>query len=703
MNKSSSLHCRQNIALWLILCVILLVFSNVLQSSWQLDDEPNILHNSKLHITTLSFQQINNSLRANPTAPDSDKFYRPLPCLTFGLNWYVGQDNVFGYHVVNLVIHILTAWFLFLTLHILLKNYYRAREPQHEQFFIAAALLGTLFWALAPIQTQAVTYIVQRMASMAAMFSIIAIYAYLRGRTAVKKKNIWFFLCLLSFFAALGSKENTILILPSILMLEFAFFRHHITRRHIIFLVFSVTIIFVAAIFFVRYGLGLVPFSLSNPLSFLDSYSNRSFTFSERVLTQPRIVLMYLSQIFIPAADRLSIEHDVVLSTSLFTPWTTLPSILAILLLIVAALFFLRKYPLICFPVLFFFLIHAVESTILQLELVFEHRNYLPSLFLFLPVGVLIARILHSDPPQPAFRRVAAVACATLFLIVSGQATYTRNLAWATEGTLWTDAIRKAPNSSRAAHYLGKWYRQFGQFEPAYHYFHRSLQNADRAASLKYTKSAALNGLASIVYMLGNYDQSLQYFNQCLELDATDEACLKNRMLAYLQLGQPEKALPDGLKLTEKYPVPVEYQYLTAAAAYQTNAQDIALNRMQKVVSRALGDQQVMYLTGLLMMKKQAYSNSLFFLKQAARLSPNDIDSQIALAAAYHASNKTELTEKLLNEMFKKHPLPVIVNTLQGSKKHNWGSDTVSFIHSYFDNMIKNSSVRHESEKSVAP
>ncbi|CAK8721769.1 Tetratricopeptide repeat-containing protein [Candidatus Electrothrix gigas] len=647
-----------------------------------MDDEPNILNNSKLHLSSLTLEQINNALRAHPVTPDSKSFYRPLPCLTFALNWYLAQDNVLGYHIVNLAIHILTAWFLFLTLQLLLHIHYKKQYP--PQFFTCAALLAALLWALAPIQTQAVTYIVQRMASMAAMFSIIAIYAYLRGRVASSKKNLlWYLLCILSFFVALGSKENAILLLPSLALLELSFFRHDIKRRQVINLIFSAISLLAVATFFIYYVLGHVPFNL------IDSYDGRSFTFSERILTQPRIVLMYLSQIFLPVADRLSIEHDVILSTSLFTPWTTLPSILLVFFLVVGSFFYLKKYPIICFPILFFFLNHAVESTILPLELIFEHRNYIPSFFLFLPLGILVARILYSSPPQPLFRRIAVASCAILFLIVSGHATYTRNLAWATEGTLWTDVLRKAPNSSRAAHNLGKWYRQFGRYQQAYHYFKLALLNADKAATPKRTRKASLNGLASVTYMLGGYDQSLQYFNQCLKIDKNDEACLKNRMLAYLQLGQPEQALTDGVKLTEKYPVPVEYQYLTATAAYQANHKNVAINYVQRIVGRSLRNHQVMYLAGILMMKEHAYLNSLFFLQRAVHLAPNDINSQLTLATAYHAVNKLELTEKILHNIFRRNPLPVIINAVENAKKYNTENNAVGFIEEYIDSMIK--------------
>ncbi|MCW5199378.1 hypothetical protein VU05_01400, partial [Desulfobulbus sp. F1] len=291
----------------MIACIILLSYSNTFNAAWHLDDEPNILHNSKLHISALDFNQINAALRANPSIPENNKLYRPFPCLTFGLNWYLGQENVIGYHIVNITIHILTAWFLFLTLELLLQIHYR--EKKTPLFFLTAALLGTLFWALAPIQTQAVTYIVQRMAAMSAMFTIISVYSYLRGR--IEKKYIWFILCFFAFFAALSSKENAIILPASLVLVEFAFLSRQITKRQIFIFILSCTIILFLGFFFVRYGLGLIPFSLSNPLSFLDNYANRSFTFSERILTQPRIVLMYLFQIIFPIADNLSIEHDI--------------------------------------------------------------------------------------------------------------------------------------------------------------------------------------------------------------------------------------------------------------------------------------------------------------------------------------------------------------------------------------------------------
>ncbi|CAK8720755.1 MAG: hypothetical protein CDV28_10763 [Candidatus Electronema aureum] len=690
MNKSI-VNWNHSFVFFLIACIVFVTYSNTFNASWQLDDEPNITNNSKIHVTTLNFHQINNTFRANPIV--NDKLYRPLPCLTFGLNWYVGQGNVFGYHIVNLAIHILTTWFLFLSLHLLLHIHYQKKYP--AQFFFTAALFGTLFWALAPIQTQAVTYIVQRMASMAAMFTIIAIYAYLRGRT--ERKYAWFILCLLSFFAALASKENAILLPLSLVLIEFAFFPHRITKKQLFRLIFSSLIILIAGFLFVRYGLGLVPFKLSNPLSFLDSYANRSFSFSERILTQPRIVLMYLSQIFLPVVEQFSIEHDIVMSSSLFFPWTTLPAMLTILLSILAAIFFLKKYPLICFPVLFFFLNHVVESTILQLELIFEHRNYLPSFFLFLPIGVLIARILYSNPKQSAFRQVTAALCSIFFLIVFGQATYTRNLAWATEYTLWADAIRKAPNSSRAAHHLGKWHYYSKNYNHAIYYFQLALRSTDKAPTPKYSKYLVLNALGLSYAALGKHNQAILYLNQCLELGDYAE-CLQNRSVVYADKKMYKQALTDATQLANSVTDYI-YQLNVAIVAFEAGNYATSYGYLKKIINFSLENHQVMHLAGLLLMKEGAYPNSLFFLKQANKLAPDEISYQLTLAAAYHVDHQPALTETVLNDIFKKYSLPVITNALKEFRRQNsFVINAVSFIERRIDSMIKTNAINHEQQ-----
>jgi len=249
---------------------------------------------------------------------------------------------------------------------------------------------------------------------------------------------------------------------------------------------------------------------------------------------------------------------------------------------------------------------------------------------------------------------------------------------------------------------LGKWHRQFGQYREAYYYFQLALKNADKAADPKMTKGAAFNGLASVAYMLDDYNQSLHYFNQCLEMNRKDEACLKNRILAYLQLSQPDKALSDALKLTKEYRNPLEYQYLTAMAACQSGKQDIALSRMQKVAGISLNNHQVMYLTGLLLLQHKVYPNSLFFLQQADKISPKTIEYQLSLATAYYLDKQTGKSEAILSDIFNKHPFPVITAALKEVSQYHLDSDPVSFFENRLYSMIQASNVLHEN-KSAEP
>ncbi|MCI5190587.1 MAG: hypothetical protein D3905_12550, partial [Candidatus Electrothrix sp. AS4_5] len=293
--------------------LITFVYSNSLHSSWHLDDASNITGNEKIHLTELSVEQITKALSASPNG-SSNNLYRPIPVFTFALNWYFSQNNVYSYHIINILIHLLTAYFLFRSIqYFFISICYQ----YNELFVITTALLAALLWALAPIQTQAVTYIVQRMAAMAAMFTILSIYAYLRAKTAEKRnvKYIYFCLCLFSYLAAIGSKSNTILLPISFLLIEVAFFNAMTQKKNAIRLVIFSVIALTAAFLLVYYGLRLDPFNL------VEGYTTRSFTLTERMLTEPRIVLMYFSQIVFPIANRLSIAHDITLSTSLLSPW----------------------------------------------------------------------------------------------------------------------------------------------------------------------------------------------------------------------------------------------------------------------------------------------------------------------------------------------------------------------------------------------
>ena len=235
---------------------------------------------------------------------------------------------------------------------------------------------------------------------------------------------------------------------------------------------------------------------------------------TERLLTQPRILLFYLSQIAYPVPNRLSIEHDVEISRSLIDPWTTLPSIIVVTATIVFALFQVRRRPMASFAILFFFLNHAIESSVIPLELIFEHRNYLPSLFLFVPVAIgLLKAVEHCRRLQPSVRYAVA---AFPILLVAGFAagTYTRNMAWQDARTFWEDAAVKAPLSMRPLHNLAyEHYERVGDASAALYLYQKEL--GLRGYNRREISTAHVN-IANHHYRTGDYETAIHHLETAL-------------------------------------------------------------------------------------------------------------------------------------------------------------------------------------------
>ena len=456
MNQKSIAPYRRNIFVFLAIFVMVFsIYSNTFNASWHFDDEPNILNNTSLHLTELNLKNIQKTF--SPSWDKGGRLYRPTACLSFALNYYFGGTEVFGYHLVNLVIHCLSSIFLFLFIYNALNLPILENRYENNAHFVA--FLATILWTINPIQVQAVTYIVQRMASMAGMFYIASLYFFLKGRISKTKRLriIHFLFCLFFGVLALGSKENAIMLPFAILLFDLILIQG-ITKRNLIrYALFFLLVI----IFCLGAALILKGPSILNPERLLAGYNQRGFTLSERLLTEPRILLLYISLIFYPMAQRLCFSHDIALSKGLFSPPTTFLAIFLLAAIVGLAILKSKKWPLLSFSVLFFFLNQIIESSFIPLELVFEHRNYIPSMLLFVPVAILIVKGINFFHQKRVMQAII-VGSVILVLISFGHSTYMRNFAWQTEETLWLDAESKSPNLARVHHNLGKYYTDAG-------------------------------------------------------------------------------------------------------------------------------------------------------------------------------------------------------------------------------------------------
>ncbi len=499
----------------MIAVIIVLVYINSFHSTWHLDDYANIVNNPGIHPTDLTIESIIQSLHASIDngAYKGDSLYRPVAMFTFALNWYVGEDKVFGYHIVNILIHIFSGIFLFLTLRLILATPRTGIKGESLQY--QAALMAAVLWVIHPIHTSAVTYIVQRMASLAGMFYISGLYFYVRFRQAgpVDKKVIFFCMYTAAGVLAFFSKENAILILPSTLLLE-AFFFQNITIKRLL-KPKIIIVVLALALFLVT----VASIWTGNDISrLIGGFENRPFSPVERLMTQPRVVCLYLSQIFYPLASRFSMAHDIVISKTFFSPWTTLPAILLMIFLFVSGVALQKKYPLAGFAILFFLLNHSVESTFLNLELIFEHRNYVPSMFLFAPLSVWVTTGLIRYQKKEDKKIIFLMGCFFIAALIAavGLGTYTRNFDWETEKSLWEAALKKAPGRSRPYQILAKrYYEKIRDWQTAAKLYEKAIPLEDCQGA--YTKAITYDRLHFVYLQMDNVEKALEYGKKAFE------------------------------------------------------------------------------------------------------------------------------------------------------------------------------------------
>ena len=349
-------------AFFALFITLLLVYSNSFRGEWHFDDFYTIVENPNIRLQSATWDELKKSFYGPTFGTDSQRIARPVAYASFALNYLFGGTDVQGYHVVNLLIHLAASFFLFLLIRMTLLL--PALKERYGSVAYPVALVSAFLWATSPMHVHAVTIIVQRMASLAGLGYVMSLYFYVRARTATTGRGA-IALYLLSgtcALAAFGTKENTA-VLPIALLLYDFFFIQGISadsaKKTLKWAVLPVAV-------FVGLGLLYTDFSMERAV-----YESgvRPFSPMERLLTQGRVLFLYVSLLLYPIPSRLTFLHDIEISRTLFDPWTTFAAIVAIIFCLLFAALKARKYPLLSFAILFFILNHLVEGTLVPLEL----------------------------------------------------------------------------------------------------------------------------------------------------------------------------------------------------------------------------------------------------------------------------------------------------------------------------------------------
>ncbi|MFC1837669.1 tetratricopeptide repeat protein [Thermodesulfobacteriota bacterium] len=442
--------------------VVFFLYSKTFQSPIIFDDWYHIEANPHIQISSLSWDAIKAAAFESPLK------HRPVPYITLALNYYYDGFNLAGYHLFNILIHLAAGIFLYM----FLKTTVLLQRGEKEAVTVCwLSFTAVMIWLVHPLHIQSVTYIIQRMNSMAAMFYILSLLLYVRGRLVKGhvKQSVLFLGSLFSGLLALGSKENAATLPFFILLYEWYFFqdlRLDWLRKRLLPILGVLFLLACIAIFF----LGLHPLA-----SIMKGYGSRDFTMEQRVLTEIRVVLFYISLLFLPYPARLNLDHDFNLSLSLLNPPATFLSLCVLAGLFCLAIILGKRERIVSFSILWFLGNLIIESSVIGLEIIFEHRTYLPSM---LPVLALV--MTGSRIPAKRWMQVLA---ATLIVLLFSAWTYQRNLVWQDEVTLRRDAAAKAPVKPRALAILANALERKGQFEEAAYYYNETLnlnpRNAD--------------------------------------------------------------------------------------------------------------------------------------------------------------------------------------------------------------------------------
>lgn len=437
---------------WLILILGLIgtvfCYRPGLDGGFAFDDYPNIVLNSAVSGAEWSF----GSLLAASLSSDSGPLARPLSMLSFALQVPLSGLMPGPFKVVNLVIHLVNGLLVFLLCRQILPMA-AGRQNRCPSLFIVATLPVAVAaaWLLAPINLTAVLYVVQRMESLAGLFTLLGLVAYLHGRGQLEAGRSggwrWILAGLLGGTAlAALAKETGLLLSAYAFLLEWLLFRMRVAGapgldRRMLFIF--------GGVLFLPGVLGVV-WTLPSALSGA-AYASRPFTLDERLWTEGRVVLDYLHWIIAPRLADLGLFHDdYLLSRGWLTPLTTLPAILALAGMLAAGWKVRHRWPVVTLGVLFFFVGHGLVSTYLPLELVYEHRNYLPSIGVFLALFALSMEALG-----PGLPRLGGLALVSGVIALSGYTTYHRAVEWSDPIRLADAEARRHPGSPRALFEFG--------------------------------------------------------------------------------------------------------------------------------------------------------------------------------------------------------------------------------------------------------
>lgn len=560
---------------------------------------------------------------------------------TLALNYHFGHLKVAGYHAVNLAIHLVNALLVWtLALLILSAPAVRGETYARHKYLIASGC-GLIFVAH-PMQTEAVTYIIQRHASLATFFYLATVICYINGRMSrARFGKTWFLLSLAAAAAGMLTKEITLTLPLMILLLEFSLFqtenlRNTLLSRKMLVWEIPAAVVTIAAPLLLAYDQQ----SLFGPVA-SSRFGDPPLTSGVYLMTQFRVVATYIRFLFLPVNQNL--DYDFPASQTMFEPGAAL-SFLFLAGLLAFAVWLFRRNRIAALGIFWFFLTLAIESSIKPIEdVIFEHRLYLPMFGFALALTGAIAAIRSSK-----IRKSAGVVL-LLFIAMSAVLTFRRNEVWKTEVSLWSDAARKSPLKARPHFSLGACHLRAGDAAKAADEYRKTLEIEPRLID-------ALLGLGIVLQGEGKYAEAASLYERAIQ-------AAPNTAEPYLRLGELHRLAGNYAGARHLFweaarldPSNAEAQRGLGRVLSDQGDTENAKTCFRKILARNPLDIESWYTLGLVFIgeKNIAEANRCFL--RVVQLNPDDGDAIVNLGNTYLELGDTVRAIACYNEALRINP-----------------------------------------------
>jgi len=467
--------------------------------------------------------QLNEGVRFGSDLFNPQLRPRSLLFVTFALNYWLGGENVLGYHIVNLLLHTLNGLLVFAVAIRIFKKV--LTDPGLVRMY---ALLSAAFFLVHPIQTESVTYISSRSELLSTFFYLSGFFFFV----SLPESRIGFLAGLatvLFLLLGLGGKETVVTLPAVVLLYDYLFIAKArlvgIFSRWRFYLVF---VVLAGAAAYYLVARQIIDFAALEA-------SRENIPRWNYLLTQPRVVVRYLRLLLFPTG--LNLDYDFRVSLSLFEP-AVLLSLLVIAGLIVVAWRWRQTKPIFAFSIFWFFITLSPTSSIVPIpDVIFEHRLYLPLAGVCLSFPFVMEWFISLWKGRFTNRRLLVFA--TTILAVLTTLTVLRNDVWRDEIRLWSDVISKSPHKLRVYSGVIYGYMKRGQDEKAIPVAKLGAENVPEA------RVSLLDTLGNLYLKVGRPDQAVEYFKAStletvrMEMAPIDQAGYFNNLgVAYMALAK---------------------------------------------------------------------------------------------------------------------------------------------------------------------